>query len=252
MKVSLFGYNRKETDDYFNYLNETNSKQEEELEELREKLAEAEKNASEYKTVADLNTKEIEILNEKLAAESAAHEENGKLLAEKDREIAELNSQVDSLKNEIEELRTQAENKPDSSESDKLGFIFAVAYRDIENKNKAVSAKIREYAEMMFRRMTDYRNEVSSIVESVTEMQNRQKAELARLCEEASEKLDMLSSASSDTIEDMKKIEASKADICSEIENMLCETVKTDEKIVLPSEPAEKPNRKKLTDFLEK
>ena len=103
-----------------------------------------------------------------------------------------------------------------------------MAYRDIENKNKAVSAKIREYADMMFDRMAEYRSEVAAIVDSVNEMQKKQKDALASLCSEATAELDRLTAASDRTVEDMKNIEGSKNDICREIENMINETVNTD------------------------
>ena len=102
-----------------------------------------------------------------------------------------------------------------------------MAYKDIENKNKAVSAKIRDYADMMFDRMSEYRQQVASIVGAVTEMQNRQKEELQRLCDEAAEQLDRLTEASAATIDDMQKIEASRRSICGEIDNMMRETINT-------------------------
>ena len=80
---------------------------------------------------------------------------------------------------------------------------------------------------MMFDRMNRYRDEVGKIVDSVTYMQNRQKEELARLCAEATEKLDLLTKASNNTVEDMKKIDESRGNICGEIENMLRETANT-------------------------
>ena len=123
-------------------------------------------------------------------------------------------------------MRLNKENE--ASETERLGIIFAVAYRDIENKNKAVSAKIREYADMMFDRMAEYRSEVAAIVDSVNEMQKKQKDALASLCSEATAELDRLTAASDRTVEDMKKIEGSKNDICREIENMINETANTD------------------------
>ena len=65
----------------------------------------------------------------------------------------------------------------------------------MENKNKAVSEKIREYADMMFGRMAKYQNEVAEIVTEVNEMQLKQKKALEKLCSEAAEKLDMLTAA---------------------------------------------------------
>lgn len=206
MKVSLFGYNRKETDDYFNYLNENSTAQAEEIKRLQTALDAAKKEIDEYKRLDELNRQEIDSLKDK---------------------ICDCKLDEDEHRKQIDELSRRLSEKQDVSENEKLGIIFAVAYRDIENKNKAVSEKIRAYADMMFDRMNQYRNEVSKIVDSVTYMQNRQKEELARLCEEAAEKLDLLTKASNDTVEDMKRIEESRGNICGEIENMLRETANT-------------------------
>ena len=46
MKLSLFGYNRKETDEYFSYLNETGAAQADQIADLKEKLAAVEKTLS--------------------------------------------------------------------------------------------------------------------------------------------------------------------------------------------------------------
>lgn len=206
MKVSLFGYNRKETDEYFNYLNDNSNAQAEEIKRLQAELEAAKKEAENYRQLDELNKKEIENLKDK---------------------ICDCKLDEDEHKRQIDELSRRLNEKQDVSENEKLGIIFAVAYRDIENKNKAVSEKIRAYADMMFDRMTQYRNEVSRIVDSVTYMQNRQKEELARLCAEATEKLDLLTKASNDTVEDMKKIESSRGNICGEIEDMLKQTANT-------------------------
>lgn len=85
-------------------------------------------------------------------------------------------------------------------------LFLPVAYRDMENKNKAVSEKIREYADMMFGRMAKYQNEVAEIVTEVNEMQLKQKKALEKLCSEAAEKLDMLTAASDKTLSDMQRI----------------------------------------------
>ena len=63
--------------------------------------------------------------------------------------------------------------------------------------------------------------------------------ELARLCEEASAKLDMLTDVSTSTLEDMKKIEESRGNICGEIDNMICETINTDSYTLIQSPAAE-------------
>lgn len=206
MKVSLFGYNRKETDEYFNYLNENTASQAEEIRRLQAELDKAKTEVEEYKSLDELNKKEIEGLKNK---------------------ICDCKLDEDEHKKQIGELSRRLSEKQDVSENEKLGIIFAVAYRDIENKNKAVSKKIMAYADMMFDRMNQYRDEVNRIVDSVTYMQNRQKEELVRLCNEATEKLDLLTKASNDTVEDMKKIEESRGNICAEIENMLKETANT-------------------------
>ncbi len=219
MKVSLFGYNRKETDEYFNYLNENSNIQAEKIRSLEEKLAEAQKSIDEYRKLDEINRQEIETLNDTVEQYRADDEDQ---------------------KRQIDELTRKLDGKTDVPESDRLGFIFAVAYRDIANKNKAVSAKIRDYAEMMFNRMTDYRSEVAAIVDSVTDMQNRQRDELAKLCAEATEKLNMLTEASASTLEDMKKIEETRGDIYSEIENMITETVNTDTAPIVISSAEEK------------
>ena len=233
MKVSLFGYNRKETDNYFNYLNENNASQAEQIEKLKAKLAEAEKTVNEYKQIDEITKQETEAL-QKQVEELKFDRDEGK------KQIEDLSKNLDDRQQQIDDLEKKLEEKPASlPDNDRLGFIFAVAYRDMENKNKAVSARIREYADLMFNRMTSYRNEVASIVEAVTEMQNKQKEELARLCEEASAKLDMLTDVSASTLEDMKKIEESRGNICGEIDNMICETINTDSYTLIQSPAAE-------------
>ena len=233
MKVSLFGYNRKETDNYFNYLNENNASQAEQIEKLKAKLAEAEKTVNEYKQIDEITKQETEAL-QKQVEELKLDRDEGK------KQIEDLSKNLDDRQQQIDDLEKKLEEKPASHpDNDRLGFIFAVAYRDMENKNKAVSARIREYADLMFNRMTSYRNEVASIVEAVTEMQNKQKEELARLCEEASAKLDMLTDVSTSTLEDMKKIEESRGNICGEIDDMICETINTDSYTLIQSPAAE-------------
>lgn len=234
MKLSLFGYNRKETDEYFSYLNETGAAQADQIADLKEKLAAAEKTAAEYQKLdalsrgaldaqkAELDTQKAELDTQKAALDA--------LRAESDAQKTEndtLRAENDDLRQRLADLEQQLRTQKPAFEADKLGFIFAVAYKDIENKNKAVSAKIRDYADMMFDRMSEYRQQVASIVGAVTEMQNRQKEELQRLCDEAAEQLDRLTEASAATIDDMQKIEASRRSICGEIDNMMCETINT-------------------------
>lgn len=213
MKLSLFGYNRKETDEYFSYLNETGAAQADQIADLKEKLAAAEKTAAEYQKLDALSR----------GALDAQKAELDTLKTENDA----LKSENDDLKQRLADLEQQLRTQKPAFEADKLGFIFAVAYKDIENKNKAVSAKIRDYADMMFDRMSEYRQQVASVVGAVTEMQNRQKEELQRLCDEATEQLDRLTEASAATIDDMQKIEASRRSICGEIDNMMRETINT-------------------------
>lgn len=213
MKLSLFGYNRKETDEYFSYLNETGAAQADQIADLKEKLAAAEKTAAEYQKLDALSR----------GALDAQKAELDTLKTENDA----LKSENDDLKQRLADLEQQLRTQKPAFEADKLGFIFAVAYKDIENKNKAVSAKIRDYADMMFDRMSEYRQQVASVVGAVTEMQNRQKEELQRLCDEAAEQLDRLTEASAATIDDMQKIEASRRSICGEIDNMMRETINT-------------------------
>ena len=214
MKLSLFGYNRKETDEYFSYLNETGAAQADQIADLKEKLAAAEKTAAEHQKLDALSRGALDAQKAELDA----------LKTENDA----LKSENDDLKQRLADLEQQLRTQKPAFEADKLGFIFAVAYKDIENKNKAVSAKIRDYADMMFDRMSEYRQQVASIVGAVTEMQNRQKEELQRLCDEATEQLDRLTEASAATIDDMQKIEASRRSICGEIDNMMRETINTD------------------------
>ncbi len=214
MKLSLFGYNRKETDEYFSYLNETGAAQADQIADLKEKLTAAEKTAAEYQKLDALSR----------GALDAQKAELDTLKTENDA----LKSENDDLRQRLADLERQLRTQKPAFEADKLGFIFAVAYKDIENKNKAVSAKIRDYADMMFDRMSEYRQQVASIVGAVTEMQNRQKEELQRLCDEATEQLDRLTEASAATIDDMQKIEASRRSICGEIDNMMRETINTD------------------------
>lgn len=214
MKLSLFGYNRKETDEYFSYLNETGAAQADQIADLKEKLAAAEKTAAEHQKLDALSRGALDAQKAELDA----------LKTENDA----LKSENDDLRQRLADLEQQLRTQKPAFEADKLGFIFAVAYKDIENKNKAVSAKIRDYADMMFDRMSEYRQQVASIVGAVTEMQNRQKEELQRLCDEATEQLDRLTEASAATIDDMQKIEASRRSICGEIDNMMRETINTD------------------------
>lgn len=221
MKLSLFGYNRKETDEYFSYLNETGAAQADQIADLKEKLAAAEKTAAEHQKLDALSRGALDAQKAELDAQKT---ENDTLKTENDA----LKSENDDLKQRLADLEQQLRTQKPAFEADKLGFIFAVAYKDIENKNKAVSAKIRDYADMMFDRMSEYRQQVATIVGAVTEMQNRQKEELQRLCDEAAEQLDRLTEASAATIDDMQKIEASRRSICGEIDNMMRETINTD------------------------
>lgn len=220
MKLSLFGYNRKETDEYFSYLNETGAAQADQIADLKEKLAAAEKTAAEYQKLDALSRGALDAQKAELDTQKAA------LDAQKT-ENDTLRTENDDLRQRLADLEQQLRTQKPAFEADKLGFIFAVAYKDIENKNKAVSAKIRDYADMMFDRMSEYRQQVASIVGAVTEMQNRQKEELQRLCDEAAEQLDRLTEASAATIDDMQKIEASRRSICGEIDNMMRETINT-------------------------
>lgn len=227
MKLSLFGYNRKETDEYFSYLNETGAAQADQIADLKEKLAAAEKTAAEYQKLDALSRGALDAQKAELDTQKAALDaqkaKNDTLRAENDT----LRTENDDLRQRLADLEQQLRTQKPAFEADKLGFIFAVAYKDIENKNKAVSAKIRDYADMMFDRMSEYRQQVASIVGAVTEMQNRQKEELQRLCDEAAEQLDRLTEASAATIDDMQKIEASRRSICGEIDNMMRETINT-------------------------
>lgn len=234
MKLSLFGYNRKETDEYFSYLNETGAAQADQIADLKEKLAAAEKTAAEYQKLDALSRGALDAQKAELDTQKAALDaqkaENDTLRTESDTLRAEndtLRTENDDLRQRLADLEQQLRTQKPAFEADKLGFIFAVAYKDIENKNKAVSAKIRDYADMMFDRMSEYRQQVASIVGAVTEMQNRQKEELQRLCDEAAEQLDRLTEASAATIDDMQKIEASRRSICGEIDNMMRETINT-------------------------
>ena len=211
MKMSFFGYNRKETDDYFDYLTKANAELTEQVEQLKKKNAEMEKALSEYENLDKINKREIEMLGQK------------------------LDRSEDDYKRRFEEACQKLDSKDDALDNEKLGIIFAVAYRDMENKNKAVSEKIREYADMMFGRMAKYQNEVAEIVTEVNEMQLKQKKALEKLCSEAAEKLDMLTAASDKTLSDMQRIEGSKNAICGQIENMINETIDTGKALNPPS-----------------
>lgn len=214
MKMSFFGYNRKETDDYFDYLTKANAELTEQVEQLKKKNAEMEKALSEYENLDKINKREIEMLGQKLDRSEASE---------------------DDYKRRFEEVCQKLDSKDDALDNEKLGIIFAVAYRDMENKNKAVSEKIREYADMMFGRMAKYQNEVAEIVTEVNEMQLKQKKALEKLCSEAAEKLDMLTAASDKTLSDMQRIEGSKNAICGQIENMINETIDTGKALNPPS-----------------
>lgn len=207
MKISLFGYNRKETDNYFGFLNKSNTDLGNEVEKLKSENEALRKRIEE---------------NER----HGSSEENE--LKSARTELEEYKSREEEYKRTIEELHAKI-RKSEESENEKLGFIFAVAYRDIESKNKAVSSKIKEYANMMFDRMSSYRNEVAKIVDSVNDMQNRQREALKTLCDDASEKLRSLTEASDKTIRDMEEIEEEQDLIMSDIDGMIKKTIDTSE-----------------------
>ena len=144
-------------------------------------------------------------------------------------QISNYEAAENAYKQQIADLNEQMnEAKSETSENEKLGIIFAVAYRDMENKNKAVSAKIKEYANMMFHRMATYRNEVAGIINSVTEMQNQQKQALQELCDEATRRIDSITEISDQTIKDMERLECGQGRINAEIDAMISETINTD------------------------
>ncbi len=230
MKVSFLGYNRRETDDYFNYLNQNNAQLSEELETQKGMVEQLQKTIAEYENLDRLNKQEIESLQQQVQKAQSLQER----LNDYEQQVQSLKEQahgyeqdVARLKEEIEQLRQKAE-KGDPFDNDKLGFIFAVAYRDMENKNKVVSAKIKEYANMMFERMRMYRSEVADIVNSVTQMQNQQRQALEQLCNDATERLEALSEASGQTIRDMAEIENGQNGILREIDSMITQTIKAD------------------------
>lgn len=207
MKVSLLGYNRKETDHYFSFLNQSNTELTEEVNTLK---------------------KTVDELKQSLALQ----EETGR---QKQQELESLRQQLEDYRRaevdyrqQIEVLTEDLRGKTAEAENGNLGIIFAVAYRDMENKNKAVSAKIREYANQMFARMSQYRNEVSQIVDSVTAMQSQQRQALLDLCNDAAKRLDRLEEASQRTIQDMDHIEHDQDSILHEIDTMVNKTIQTD------------------------
>lgn len=207
MKISLFGYNRKETDNYFGFLSKSNTDLGDEVEKLKAENEALRKRIEE---------------NER----HGSSEENE--LKSARAELEEYKSREEEYKRTIEELHAKI-RKSEESENEKLGFIFAVAYRDMESKNKAVSSKIKEYANMMFDRMSSYRNEVAKIIDSVNDMQNRQREALKTLCDDASEKLRSLTEASDKTIRDMEEIEEEQDLIMSDIDGMIKKTIDTSE-----------------------
>ena len=207
MKISLFGYNRKETDNYFGFLNKSNTDLGDEVEKLKAENEALRKRIEE---------------NER----HGSSEENE--LKSARAELEEYKSREEEYKRTIEELHAKI-RKSEESENEKLGFIFAVACRDMESKNKAVSSKIKEYANMMFDRMSSYRNEVAKIIDSVNDMQNRQREALKTLCDDASEKLRSLTEASDKTIRDMEEIEEEQDLIMSDIDGMIKKTIDTSE-----------------------
>lgn len=207
MKISLFGYNRKETDNYFGFLSKSNNDLGDEIEKLKA---------------------ENEALRKRIEEnESHGSSEENELKSAR-AELEEYKSREKEYKRTIEELHAKI-RKSEESENEKLGFIFAVAYRDMESKNKAVSSKIKEYANMMFDRMSSYRNEVAKIIDSVNDMQNRQREALKTLCDDASEKLRSLTEASDKTIRDMEEIEEEQDLIMSDIDGMIKKTIDTSE-----------------------
>ncbi len=207
MKISLFGYNRKETDNYFGFLNKSNTDLGDEVEKLKA---------------------ENEVLRKRIEENERHGSSEENELKSARAELEEYKSREEEYKRTIEELHAKI-RKSEESENEKLGFIFAVAYRDMESKNKAVSSKIKEYANMMFDRMSSYRNEVAKIVDSVNEMQNRQREALKTLCDDASEKLRSLTEASDKTIRDMEEIEEEQNLIMSDIDGMIKKTIDTSE-----------------------
>lgn len=207
MKISLFGYNRKETDNYFGFLNKSNADLGEEIAKLKEENDALRTRMAERDYLDELEGKELESVKAKLEEYEARE-------AEYKRTIEELHEKI---------------RKSEEAENEKLGFIFAVAYRDMENKNKAVSSKIKEYANTMFDRMSSYRNEVARIVDSVNDMQNRQREALKALCDDASEKLQSLTEASDRTIRDMEEIEEEQGLIMSDIDGIIKKTIDTSE-----------------------
>ena len=66
MKVSLFGYNRRETDDYCKFLTDSNSSLLGEIKQLKAKTEELERRASEYKNLDELNKQELDILKSRI------------------------------------------------------------------------------------------------------------------------------------------------------------------------------------------
>ncbi len=207
MKISLFGYNRKETDNYFGFLNRSNADLGDEVEKLKA---------------------ENEALRKRLEESEHIDSSEENELKSARAELEEYKAREEEYKRTIDELHAKI-RKSEESENEKLGFIFAVAYRDMESKNKAVSSKIKEYANMMFDRMSSYRNEVAKIVDSVNEMQNRQREALKALCDDASEKLRSLTEASDKTIRDMEEIEEEQNLIMSDIDGMIKKTIDTSE-----------------------
>ena len=77
--------------------------------------------------------------------------------------------------------------------------------------------------------MSSYRNEVAKIIDSVNDMQNRQREALKTLCDDASEKLRSLTEASDKTIRDMEEIEEEQDLIMSDIDGMIKKTIDTSE-----------------------
>lgn len=223
MKVSLFGYNRKETDNYFNYLNQNNSALTDEVDTLKSSVEELNRSVEDREKLLDMDKKEIETLRQQLEEAKAREADYQSRIEELQDNEAAYQGQIDALHRELSETAQNADS------TDKLGIIFAVAYRDMENKNKAVSEKIKAYANIMFDRMRAYREEVAGIVDSVTEMQNKQREALINLCNDATKRLDALGEASGRTIQDMAAIEADQGAIIREIDAMVQQTIKTDE-----------------------
>ncbi len=230
MKKGLFGYNRKEADAYFKFLMDSNNQIQSELDAQKEEFEKAkEESKIAYEAKSQM---EMELTAARLEIEELKKQASEAVPVQDNSAVEALKAENIKLLSEIEKLKN---TKP--AESANVGEICAAAYKDMENKNKQVSEKIKAYAEKMFEKMADYRKETTEIMKSVTELQKTQRDQMISLCESTVKKLSELSENSKKTISEMAEIEKTQDSISGDIDGILSETMGLkEEKAEAPAE----------------